>query len=232
MQRPTHDATVPGYRADQRLEAALRFRRMWDRYDQPDDVNYLLKQFGDVSLQTGYLLDYLPIGGRRTGWIWPYARPSGRGQVSGPPPELAKIPLDLLATKRGHEDMRSVEEQTLYKHLSYKRTPMGIFEYAFFVNELWATKSASRAKEWLSLEPLFVRHRFDAVLRGRETQVVRVARPKSLDPVVRLQEGGGEVSFLAYQGGPWTRVFRITLVVEPGGRVSNHPGEVVASLSR
>lgn len=232
MLRSTNEATVPGYRADQRWEAALRFRRMWDRYDQPDDVNYLLRQFGDISLQAGYTLDYLLIGGRRNGWIWPYARPTGRGQSAGPPPDLATIPMDLLATKRGHEDMRAVEEQTLYRHLAYDRTPMGIFEYAFFMNELWATKSASRAEDWLSLEPLFVRHRFDAVLRGRQNQVVRVARPKSLDPVVRLQEGGGEVSFLAFQAGPWKRVFWITLVVEPGGRVSLRPGEIVASLSR
>lgn len=232
MQRSSHETTIPGYRADQRLEAALRFRRMWNRYDQPDDVNYLLRQFGTVSLETGYVLDYLLIGGRRSGWIWPYARASARGQSAGPPPELSKIPLDLLATKRGHEAMRAVEEQTLYQHLTYEHSAMGVFEYAFFVNELWATKSESRAQDWLSLQPLFVRHRFDSILRGRESQVVRVARPKSLDPVVRVQEGGGEVSFLAFQAGPWKRVFRITLIVEPGGRVSNHPGEVVASLSR
>ena len=44
--RQSFDADrIPGYRAEERMEAVLRFRRLWSRYERPDDVNQLLKQF-------------------------------------------------------------------------------------------------------------------------------------------------------------------------------------------
>ena len=65
--RQSFDADrIPGYRADERMEAVLRFRRMWGRYQRPDDVNQLLKQFPRVSIQDGLMLDYISLGGKLT----------------------------------------------------------------------------------------------------------------------------------------------------------------------
>lgn len=222
---------IPGYRLDQTVTAVQRFRDSWGRYHRPDDVNRLLRIFRKVELQRGYDLDYIPLRGREQRWIWPYCRSNAPGVPAEPPEALRAIPPDRLVGQKRGAGLRSVEVGTLYRFLSYERSPQGLFEYGYFINELWATKSSAREQDWLDLEPLVVRHKFDAVLRRERKQLVKVSRPDHFDPVVRLGEGGGTAEFLAYQPGPWKRIIRVQLTVEPDGVVSWSPGEVVASLS-
>ena len=231
VQRTTQER-VPGYRLDQTLTAVVRFRQTWNRFHRPDDLAHLLRLFRKVNLRRGYQLDYLALRRADSHWIWPYARLSQPGSPSQPPPALRAIPPDRLAGERRGENLRSVEVDNLYRHLNYERGPEGLAEYGFFVNELWATKSAEREADWLSLEPLVVRHTFDAILRREAKKLVRVARPDSFDPVAELGEAGGLVTFLAFQAGPWKRIVRIALTVEADGLATWEPVEVVASLSR
>ncbi len=225
-QRP-ESQKVPGHRADYLLQKVRRFRGMWGRYHRPDDVNHLLRIFPHLSIERGYILDYIRIGGSSEGWIWPYARK----EREGPPTRLTSIHLDKLATQRDSGELRRTEVETLYRYLDYERTAEGLFEYAFFISELWATKSASKAAEWLSMDPLFTRWHFDSVLRKAGRRVVRVSRPASYDPEVTFDpEGGGEVRFLVYSGGPWKRITFFSCWVDAQGSVRREPGELVANL--
>jgi hypothetical protein len=231
MRRSFADDLVPGYRAEERLEAVVRFRRLWPRYEKPDDVNALVKQFPRVSVRQGYALDYFQIGGRQTGWIWPYARRAEKRFADQPPEALRGAPPDHLAMIRGRDDALDLEAESLYGFLEYEPSPLGLFEYAFFVKELWATKSEAVAADWLGLQPLFVKHRFDALLRAEARHLVRFTRPKTFDPSAQLEpQGGGRVTFLVFEGGPWKRIGYRSLVVDPRGWVRDQPGEIIASL--
>jgi hypothetical protein len=232
MKSSTAGERVPGYRLQPTLEAVHRFRNGWSRHHRPDDVNHLLRLFRKVDLQSGYILDYMTLGRQDSGRIWPFARPDKPGPSQELPAELKKIAPDQLAGQQPGKDMRQLEAKTLYSYLSYERTPLGLCEYAFFIPELWALKSQQIGEEWLSLEPLVVRHAFDAVLRKAGEQLVRVTRPQHYDPVVQLDPKGGWALFMAYQPGPWRRIVRIELAVDPIGSVSWRPREVVASLQR
>jgi hypothetical protein len=227
---PVREQKVQGYHAERVYENVLRFRNAWGRYHRPDDVNRLLRLFPHVSIQQGYILDYLSMGGTTSGWIWPYARRGDAGSEPGPPPALAAIERDRLVGQRGSGELRRLEAETLYRFFQYEPSGTGLFEYAFFVNELWSTKSASKAAEWLDLQPVFTKRRFDSVLREVK-QVLRVVRPESCDPVARFgAEGGGEVEFMVYHGGPWRRIFNLKIQVDADGCVRRAPGSLVANL--
>lgn len=232
MDRASGGERVPGHRVDRTLEAVARFRGNWRRYHRPDDVNHLLRLFRKVELQRGYVLDYIALGGSESGWIWPYARSESPGVATELPAELRGVPSDRLASEGRDGSLRSLAARTLYRHLSFERSAEGLFEYAYFVNELWATKSAGRESDWLMLEPLVVRHKFDAVLRREADRLVRVAKPDHYDPVVRLEGSSGRVELLAYQTGPWKRIIRLSMDVQADGSASWQPLDVVASLTR
>ncbi len=222
---------IPGYRAEERMEAVFRIRRLWSRYERPDDVNQLLRQFARVSILDGFMLDYLSLGGKEASWIWPFARPTNTRQAPDVPEPLAGVPSDRLAGLRGNAEGLALEAESLYRYIDYEKSPLGLFEYAVFVRELWATKSAAQAAEWLDLQPIFVKHRFDSILRSEARRIVRFSRPKTFDPVSRLSPGGGgEVSFLVYQGGPWKRIHTLNLTVDPKGWVRTRTGDVLVSL--
>ncbi|HEX9798443.1 MAG TPA: hypothetical protein VGA52_16040 [Anaerolineales bacterium] len=230
MVQPAKEERVPGYRLDQTLTAVGRFRQSWNRYHRPDDVSHLLRLFRKVSLQRGYELDYLPMRRGDMRWIWPFARLSQPGSPTEPPPALRAIPPDRLAAEKRGGSLHMIEIETLYRHLAYEHSAEGLAEYAFFLNELWATKAPEREAAWLAIEPLVVRHAFDAVLRREAKNLVRVARPVAFDPLAILGEAGGTLSFLAFEAGPWKRIVRIELTVEADGAVAWEPVEVVASL--
>lgn len=220
---------VPGYAAERLFENVLRFRNAWAHYHRPEDVNHLLRLFSHLHIQSGYVLDYLPMAGTTAGWIWPYARRES-GVDSVLPPGLAAIERDRLARQRGSGELRRVEIDSLYRYLHYDPSPGGLFEYAVFISELWATKSASKAAEWLELEPIFTKRTFDGAMR-KAKQVVRVIRPDLYDPIVRLDlAGGGEVEFIVFHAGPWKRIFYLKCKVDPDGVVQRHPGDLVANL--
>jgi hypothetical protein len=224
------EGRIPGHHAERILEAVKRFRANWMHYHRPEDVNQLLRLFPAVHLPRGFILDYLPVGGVETGWIFPYARreASTEGE-SAVPPELASMERDRLVSKRGSGELHQLEAKYLYRHLAYEPSPIGLFEYAFFISELWATKSASKARDWLDLEPIFTRRQFDAVVRSAK-QVTRVMRPETCDPLARLAEAGGEAEFIVYQGGAWKRIFHLRLLVHPDGSVRREPGNLLANL--
>ena len=114
---------------------------------------------------------------------------------------------------------------------SYERSAAGLVEYGFFINELWATKSAAREQEWLSLEPLLVRHKFDSVMRRAGKGVIRVSRPEDFDVPVEITGAGGNFTFLAYQPGPWRRIVTIEVAVDGQGAVAWNPAKVLATLA-
>jgi hypothetical protein len=212
------------------LEAVKRFRTNWMHYHRPEDVNQLLRLFPAVHLPRGFMLDYLPVGGVETGWIFPFARREAVTEgESAVPAELAAMERDRLAGKRGSGELRRMEVEYLYRHLTYEPTHTGLFEYAFFISELWATKSASKARDWLDLDPIFTRRQFDAVVRAAR-QVTRVIRPETCDPLARLASSGGEAEFIVYQGAAWKRIFQLRLTVHPDGSVSRDPGDLLANL--
>ena len=220
---------LPGYRIQPTLEAIQRLRRGWDRHHRPDDLRQLLRLFRKVELRQGYQLDYISLqrGGVRR--IWPYARLE-RNQEA--PEKLLGIPPDRLADENPGGSLSDVEAESLYQHIDYERSALGLAEYAFFMTELWAFKSKSWAEDWLGLEPLVARHAFESVLRKSPGQLVRVSRPDHYDPTVILEDVGGRVRFLAYQAKPLRRILQIELQVEASGHVSWQPLEVIASLQR
>jgi hypothetical protein len=230
MMGATGQQLIPGYQAERLFDNIERFRRSWPRFHRPDDVNQLLRLFPHVSLPRGYKLDYLPMGSGATGWIWPYARPGDSGHI-GPPPALAGLARDELFTKRGSGELRRLEVETLYRHLSYENSAQGLFEYALLISELWATKSASRADEWLGYQPLLTRRAFEAVLRRESSGLRRVARPDNYDPrVIWSVTGGGQVLFMVYQGGAWKRISMLGCLVDADGYVRHEIGELIANL--
>lgn len=232
MRAGTVDDRLPGYRLQPTLEAVQRFRNAWGRHHKPDDVNQLLRLFRKVDLQEGFQLDYLSLGRGQASRIWPYARPLRGPKAQALPEALQRVPPDQLVSQAPGGALRQVEAETLYRYLSYERSPLGLAEYAFFIPELWSLKSQQWAEDWLSLQPLVVRHAFDSVLRKAGSRLVRVSRPDHYDPIVQQDEGGGRVLFMAYQPGPWRKVVWIELTVEAAGPVSWQAKDVVASLRR
>jgi hypothetical protein len=222
---------VPGHHAERLFDGIERFRKGWARYHRPDDVNHLLRLFNKVSIQRGYMLDYLPVGGLAAGWIWPYARKADPTPDSGPPSALTAIARDRLISMRGSGELRRVEVDTLYAYLSHDPSPHGLFEYAVFISELWATKSASKAGDWLDLVPIVTRRQFDNVIRKAADRVQRVTRPVIYEPIARLDGAkGGETRFMVYQGGAWKRITILILKVDEQGAVRREFGDLVANL--
>lgn len=232
MKTGTADDRLPGYRLQPTLEAVARYRSAWSRHHKPEDVNQLLRLFRKVELHNGYQLDYLSLGRGQASRIWPYARPVKGAEAQRLPEALERVPPDQLVSQSPGGALRQLEVETLYRFLDYERSPLGLTEYAFFVQELWSMKSRALAEDWLSLQPLVVRHTFNGVLRQAGSKLVRVSRPESYDPIVKMLDDGGQVLFMAYQPGPWRRIAWIELTVEPAGHVSWQAKEVIASLQR
>lgn len=230
MPTPLVSGRIPGYQAERLFDTMLRFRKAWPRYHRRDDLRHLLSLFPHLSLESGFELDYLQLGPAASSWIWPFARRVSTEDKEIPDP-LATMARDRLAGARGSDALRKVEVETLYRFFSYEPSSVGLFEYAVFITEMWATKSMAKAKEWLDLEPIFNRRAFDGVVR-RVSREIRPGRPPdSYDPLARLSsQGGGEVTFMAYEPGAWKRIVMLRLLVAPDGVVRREAGQLVLSL--
>jgi hypothetical protein len=170
------------------------------------------------------------MGGPKSGWIWPFAKPVIFEAKDYLPEGLDGLARDQLIGMRGTPDGAQIAKQTLYKYFHYPSTQLGIFEYAIFIMELWATKSESKAMDWLSLNLLFSRHSFDnLILKSQSAK--RIRRPGVYEPTVQIEpEGGGKVQFLAYDSTGWKRVLQMLLRIDSGGHVEREPGKVLVDL--
>lgn len=224
------EKTVPGYRVEQIWDSVLRFRGAWSRYHRPQDVNHLLRLFPLVIMQPGYTLDYLALSGPTGNWIWPFARRE-TGSLSEPPPgPLSQIPSDKLVAQRGSQTLRQVQVDTLYQFIQREDSPLGITQYALFINELWAMKSGGQVAEWLGLEHLFSKRAFEATLR-KAGNLLRMSRPSTYEPTVRpTPDGGGEINWLVYQPQAWKRISTLNCRVSSDGVVEWKIGAVIANL--
>lgn len=221
---------VPGALAERLYLSIQRYRKAWSRYRRPEDMRQLLRIFPNVTMTKSYILDYIPMGGPQSSWIWPFAKPVIQEHEEYLPEELEELARDQLMSMRRTPEGKRIAEQTLYKYLRYPSTQLGIFEYAVFIMELWATKSESKAMEWLDLGLIFSRHRFDNLIIKSQT-AKRIRRPGVYEPTVQIDpDGGGKVQFLAYGSKGWKRVFQMLLRVDKGGNVGSEPGIVLVDL--
>jgi hypothetical protein len=223
---------VPGALAERLYVSIQRYRNAWSRYKRPEDLRQLLRVFPNVRTKEGYVLDYIPMGGPKSGWIWPFAKPQMYEQEDYLPEDLEGLARDQLTSMRWTEEGDQIARKTLYQYLRYPPTQLGLFEYAFFVMELWSTKSESKAADWLNMSFIFSRHRFDTlILKSQATK--RIRRPDVYEPTVQIDPaGGGKIQFLAYEPRGWKRVLHMFLHVEPSGHVESEPGVVLVDLGR
>lgn len=204
---------IPQEPAEEILKRVLEFRNSYDQYEKPEDVNTLLSLFPRVSLEKGYILDYiLEPSGEAVQQILPYIRPSGEDEM-------------LLVMPGENKD--SVE--TLYKYLDYERSPQGLFEYAFFITELWSTRVSWHAAEWLASTPVFTQDRFDELV-DRAPKVDSLLRPEWYGPEAELTEG--EVRFLVYTEMGWTRIYYLQIAVDAQGCTEQKVGSIVADFGQ
>ena len=206
---------VPQAAAEEILGRLLEFRDRYDSYTKPDDVNALLSFFPHVRLQEGYVLDYeIVSAGHAVQHIAPYARSADGEDL---------LLLDDPGAEGGGED--------LYGRLSYEQTPLGLFEYAFFITELMSTRGSWHATEWLASTPVFTEERFEAVLEKAGSHE-SLARPDWFGPLARLEDEGGEVRFLVYTEMGWERIYYLSITVARDGTTHPEAGAIVADLGQ
>ncbi|MFA6110041.1 MAG: hypothetical protein WDA75_14835 [Candidatus Latescibacterota bacterium] len=206
---------LPPEPADAILERVLAFRGQYDQYARPDDVNTLLTFFPQVRLEEGYLLDYvLDSDAEGVQRIVPFARRRGSdGAPDEPPPGNAAAAAAL----------------PLEPWLHYEHTPQGLFEYAFFLSELRATRASWHAAEWLASTPIFTEARFDTTL-ARLAPPQELKRPAWFGPQAELAAAGGWVRFLVYTETGWERIYFLEIEVDEEGRIDQQAGMVVADF--
>lgn len=200
------------------LTKVLAFRDQWQELEKPDDVNALVQIFPRVSVREGYVLDYIQ---ERTDEgivlpIQPFARPHD---------DDSWIPMSDSETPLGREEL--VDQ--LYRYLEFELSPEGLFEYAFFVIELWSMRATRHAAEWLESTPVFTAPRFDQVLEGAR-KVSDLKRPHVFGPTSRLDGKGGRVRFLVHTPIAWERIYYLESMVFGDGFVDQEAGEIIADM--
>ena len=212
MFEPLPEASTNGL-----LVEVQRFRSQCDRYEKPDDINALIGLFPNVSVRDGYLLDYVqtttPEGVIQP--IRPFARPDG---------DESWIPMFDPDETAEREEL--VEE--LYQYLQFEHSAEGLFEYAFFVIELWSMRASRHAAEWLESTPIFTEAKFDQILAAGRVSDLR--RPKHFGPIARIDSEGGRVRFLVHTPMGWERIYYLESMVYGDGFVDQEAGEIVADL--
>lgn len=204
---------IPQEPAEEILERVLEFRDSYDQYEKPEDVNTLLSLFPHVSLEKGCVLDYiLEQSGETVQQILPYVRPDGGEKMRLVMPGEEENPVE-----------------TLYRYLDYERTPQGLFEYAFFITELWATRASWHAAEWLASTPVFTRKRFDELV-DKAKKVDDLSRPEWYGPETEL--AAGEVRFLVYTEMGWERIYYLGIAVDAKGGTEQKVGDIVADFGQ
>ncbi len=209
---------LPETSTDGLLDEVLRFRSHYDRYEKPDDINALIGLFPNVSVRDGYLLDYVQAASTEgvIQPIRPFARPGG---------DESWIPMFDPDEAAQREEL--VEE--LYQYLQFEHSAAGLFEYAFFVIELWSMRASRHAAEWLESTPIFTEARFDQILE-KAGRVSDLRRPEHFGPLARIDTEGGRVRFLVHTPLGWERIYYLESMVYGDGFVDQEAGEIVADL--
>ncbi len=216
-----HLERVASERAEDVLQRVLQFRGSYDSYQKPDDVNALLELFTSVHLRPKYTLDYeLVCEGEVVRRISPFARSVDDEEVV--------FAIDESPEQEGH-GAQAVE--MLYQYLSYDHTPEGLFQYAFFVQELWSTRASWHEAEWLTSTPIFTQQRFDEIVDSAR-KVEELHPPAWYGPEVALESAGGQVRFLVHTSMGWDRIYWLEIEVKADGCLDVHAGEMVADLGR
>ncbi len=141
------DDRIPQEQAAEILDSIIRFRKNYEQFEKPGDVNALIRLFPCLQLREGYILDYQQVQeGEVVTPIRPFARK--KDEEDGEP-----LLLDFLSPDM--EGLTDQDVENLYQVLIYEKTPRGLFEYAFFALELWSTRASWHEAEWLASTPVF-----------------------------------------------------------------------------
>ncbi|MDP6698143.1 MAG: hypothetical protein QGH25_00720 [Candidatus Latescibacteria bacterium] len=215
---------IPREQAAEVLEKVIRFRENHDQYERPDDVNALVRLFPGVKLREGHLLDYeIVMEGGSITRILPFARKIDGAEeedpllLDVPPPEL-----------EGSSDQ---DAERLYQFLTYERSPGGLFEYAFFVLELWSIRARWHEAEWLASTPVFTQKLFEELI-DQARKVEQLDPPDWYGPEAALQEQGGKVRFLVHTSMGWERIYHLEISIAADGRVDQEAGHIFADLGQ
>lgn len=209
---------IPEESADDILTRVLAFRTRVQEFEKPDDINALVEIFPHVKVREGYVLDYVQETTKEGVVlpIQPFARPLD---------DESWIPMVDPDAGLEREDL--VEQ--LYRYLEFELNPQGLFQYAFFVIELWSMRASRHAAEWLNSTPVFTAARFDGILE-QARKVNDLKRPPSFGPMCRLDGQGGRVRFLVHTPVAWERVYYLESMVFGDGFVDQEAGEIIADM--
>ena len=198
------------------LARVVDFREREVRESPTQETAALLSLFPNVTVCDGFRLDFVQettsAGVKQP--IRPFARPEG---------DDSWVPLFDPEIER--DDL--VDQ--LYKYLEYESTPQGLFEYAFFVIELWSLRLSRHAADWLESTPIFDVGAFDRVLSAAST-VNDLNRPEHFGPEARFGDDNSRVRFLVHTPMGWERIYYLESLVFSDGFVEQEAGEIVADL--
>ena len=128
------------------------------------------------------------------------------------------------------ETHRADVPDELYQDLACESSPEGLFEYAFFVIELWAVRASRHAAEWAESTPISTSERFDKYLT-EVSKVIDLRRPRHFGPMARLDEdGGSRVRFLGHPPAGRERIYYLERMALSDGFVDREAGEIAADL--
>lgn len=209
---------IPSDTAHQLSLQVKSFRERPQPSRPPEDVNALLALFPHVSIRDGYILDYM-VETSADGVelpIRPFARPADDDS--------------WMPFYEGDIPERDELVEQLYQYIHFERTPIGAFEYAYFIIEMWSLRVSRYAAEWLESTPIFNEDTFEQVL-SQVDKVNDLNRPASFAPTARITEdGAGRVRFLAYTPMGWERIYYLESRISADGFVDQQAGEIVADM--
>lgn len=207
---------IPSDAANNLLTRVIEFREREVRQSPTQETAALLSLFPNVHVRDGFQLDFVQetnsAGLKQP--IRPFARP--KADDSWFPLFDDEIERDDLVDQ-------------LYRYLEYESTPQGLFEYAFFVIELWSLRLSRHAADWLDSTPVFDEATFDRVLSEAGT-VNDLSRPEYYGPQVRFDDDSSRVRFLVHTPTGWERIYYLESLVFSDGFVEQEAGQIVADL--
>ena len=215
---------IPQEQAAEIVDNVIQFRKNYDQYEKPDDVNALMCLFPSVQLREGYILDYEQVQeGEVVTRIRPFAR-KGNGAEKEEPLLLDFVPPEV-------EGFTDQDVETLYQFLIYEKTPLGLFEYACFILELWSIRASWHEAEWLASSPVFTQRHFEELIE-QSRKVERLDPPNWYGPEVAMLDRDSKVRFLVHTPMGWERIYYLDITITADGRVDQQAGQIVADLGQ